>query len=47
MKTGTVAALWLLLAIAIGKLRLRAAIPAPMIQGALLGRTALLLVLYW
>ena len=39
--------MWLLVAIAIGKMRFRAAIPAPMIQGTLLGLTALLLVLYW
>ena len=47
MKTGMVAALWLLLALAAGQMRLLAAVPAPMIQATLLGLTALLLTLYW
>ena len=47
MKAGTAAAVWLLLAIAAGEMRLLAAVPAPMIQGTLLGLTTLLLVLYW
>jgi hypothetical protein len=47
MKTGTVAGLWLLLALAVGKFRLLAAVPAPLIPGTIFGLTAILLVLYW
>jgi hypothetical protein len=46
MKPGTVAGLWLLLALTVGKLRLLAAVPAPLIQGTLFGLTATLLFLY-
>lgn len=47
MKAGTIAAVWFLLALAVGKTRVLAVVPAPVVQAILLGLTAFLLILYW